>query len=63
MFSIYGDDTQWADMYTVLAQLKDFLDNTCHTIKRQGRYLIDESEDPVRERVVLNVGASFGGVL
>lgn len=59
IFSVYGTD--WAEMNEVADQLRRFIKTI--DLLNLGDFTVSEAIDPVRERNVLNIGASFGGVL
>lgn len=61
IFSIYGKPNEWKTLYEVANELQRCLKTiNLHCL---GGYLLSEGEDPVRERVVLNISVSFGGVI
>lgn len=61
IFSIYGTQYDWETMYAIADELERFFGTL--NLHKLGEFTIAEGTDPVRERVVLNISASFGGVI
>lgn len=70
IFSVHGDDTNWATLWTIARKIRDvFMEKECFAsvdeadpvrYQLMGSAIFDHGRNPVTEKVLVSIALSFG---